>query len=341
MSRTALIEGIFDLKQEFDRRKALIEQSKNQARALIEEQRYDQAEQKLKALIELDQKCPGAWYELSRLHYATGLYENALNASLKALEEDGQKAIHHYQFGLILRCLDDSKQAIKAYQETIGFHHNNQLKSRSPSGSAQVEDLYSMETIYRETVSVEGSHTAHLQLGNNLLAQNKVLLAIEAYEAARHLYPQNSTVLNNLGAAYQIVNDPARAALNFGRDLFYQERYGEAVSEFQNYLAVHEGKAGIYVAMSDCYVFLDEPLRAAEVCRDGLRIHPTSAKLHDKLAEILTRSGKTREAINVAREALKILPDDLFLKHRSLLTLPIIYDDQEEVAFYRERFSQN
>lgn len=341
MSRIALIEAIFDLKKEFDRRKALTEDCINQAKALIERQRYDEAEQKLKALIQLDQKCVGAWHQLSRLYYATGLYENALNSALRALEEDTLKAIYHYQFRLILRCISDTKQAIQMYQQSMGFCPNNQLKSHPLSGSSQAEDLHLMETTYREAVSAEANYKAFLQLGNILLVQNKVPLAIEAYEEARRRQPHDSTVLNNLGTAYQIVDDPARASLYFGRDLFYQERYQQAASQFQKYLAIHNGKAGIYIALSDCYTSLNEPQRAASVCRDGLKLHPRSARLYDKLTEVLHGSGKTREAIYMANEALKVLPEDLFFKRRSLLTLPIIYDDEEEIAFYRERFSQN
>ncbi len=58
------------------------------------------------------------------------------------------------------------------------------------------------------------------------------------------------------------------------------------------------------------------------------------------LLAILLKSGQTSEAIRIANKLAVKHPDDVYLKLVYNLTLPILYDDREEIDWYRNRFSK-
>jgi predicted O-linked N-acetylglucosamine transferase (SPINDLY family) len=342
MLRTELIEAVFGLKEECDRRTTLCAEIEQQAKIFARAGCVEAAEEKLKHLFILRKNSPDTWYELSTIYHAAGKHADALNAVLKALKGNPEKAAYHHQFALIREDLDESKRAIRRYQRAIRFHLERECGWDDLHRNLDdLQDLQAMELIYRRIASSQNDYKSYLRLGNNLLAQKKLVEAIEAYRAALDLQPDDSTILNSIAIAHQANGHAARASLYFGLNYFYREKYHESAEQLGNYLAVHPGDPSLYIKLAECYESLNELPRASNVCQTALILHPGSVKLHRKLISLLHRSCKSREAIAAGFTALKILPDDLMLKRRALLMLPIIYDDQEQVEFYRQRFTRN
>lgn len=341
MGRTALIEAIYALKGEFDRRTARVDGLFVEAKDLIRVGLYTEAEQKLTELLELERTSKAAWRALSEVYCAVGRYDDGLNALVQALKINPVEAIDHYRFGAALGQVANPQQAIRKYREALVFPSDTQNGSNMYGGHPSVDGLFSMEAFYRRAASSEGGYESFLYLGNILLAQHKIAAAIEAYKAALRLRRNDRVILTNIGTAYELGEDPIRASLYFGLGLFHRARYQDASAQIRRYLNACSGKPNVYVVLADCHLRLNELEQAAEVCREGISLYPTSAGLHSTLTRALQRMGKTEEAIAVAGEALKMLPHDLTLKQKFFLTLPIIYHDQKEVDFYRHRFAKN
>jgi tetratricopeptide (TPR) repeat protein len=75
--------------------------------------------------------------------------------------------------------------------------------------------------------------------------------------------------------------------------------------------------------------------------QQGIQLYPTSAEIYFFLALGLRDFGRTQEAIAFATEASQLLPNNLILKLEKQFLLPIIYETEEEVDFYRDQFTQS
>lgn len=74
--------------------------------------------------------------------------------------------------------------------------------------------------------------------------------------------------------------------------------------------------------------------------REGIKHHPKDGNLHFTLIIGLRRSGRTQEAIHCAEIAANSLSDDYTFKLLKRLTVPTIYDNKEEIGFYRQRYTE-
>ena len=75
------------------------------------------------------------------------------------------------------------------------------------------------------------------------------------------------------------------------------------------------------------------------VLREGYR-RVSSRTLHNKLIYLLTNANRTHEAIDEARIAGSLFPQDLLFRIKDELALPVIYDDPGELRKWRGRFTQ-
>lgn len=77
-----------------------------------------------------------------------------------------------------------------------------------------------------------------------------------------------------------------------------------------------------------------------QTLQQGIQVHPTDGRLHFALIIDLRRSGRIQEAITYAENACQCLPDDYTFQILKYLTVPSIYDNPEEINFYRQRYTQ-
>ncbi|MGF1933572.1 MAG: glycosyl transferase family 1 [Nostoc sp. ChiQUE02] len=173
--------------------------------------------------------------------------------------------------------------------------------------------------------------------------------AISAFLHARIvLETENSQEL----ALFKIENIPAYEIKNFSNiqlgqlvfdlsnRLFEEERWQEAIAQYQIFLEMHPGDAEIYWRLSQCYRNLNLLDKYFHALQTGIKLYPTEARLHFSLIIDLRRNGLTQEAILSAENACKLLPDDYTFQILKYLTVPTIYNNQEEITFYRQRYIQ-
>jgi tetratricopeptide (TPR) repeat protein len=83
----------------------------------------------------------------------------------------------------------------------------------------------------------------------------------------------------------------------------------------------------------------DEHEEAIRLVKEGLR-HVSSLRLQHYQVNLLAECNRTEEAIDAARDALLMFPDDVLLRMKEALTVPLLYNSQAEVLRYRERFTE-
>jgi protein O-GlcNAc transferase len=77
-----------------------------------------------------------------------------------------------------------------------------------------------------------------------------------------------------------------------------------------------------------------------ESLQQGIDCCAPSASLYEYYVERLEKCNRTEEAIEVARRAATLFPDELIFPLREALILPILYDTQQQVEYYRHRFTE-
>ncbi|MGB3639956.1 MAG: glycosyltransferase, partial [Rivularia sp. (in: cyanobacteria)] len=122
--------------------------------------------------------------------------------------------------------------------------------------------------------------------------------------------------------------------------LFQQSRWEEAIVQYQKLIAIPPVKPINYWYLSECYQKLNLRNESFNVLREGIKHHPKDGNLHFTLIINLRRSGRTSEAIDSAQIAANLLPEDYTFKLLKYLTVPTIYNNKEEIDFYRSRYAE-
>jgi protein O-GlcNAc transferase len=78
---------------------------------------------------------------------------------------------------------------------------------------------------------------------------------------------------------------------------------------------------------------------ATAVLKEGVARCVPSLDLYGDHIRSIEKCNRTREAI-AAAEATRVFPDDVFVKLKEALLLPMLYDTSEEVEFYRRRYTE-
>ncbi|MBD2360727.1 O-linked N-acetylglucosamine transferase, SPINDLY family protein [Anabaena minutissima FACHB-250] len=112
------------------------------------------------------------------------------------------------------------------------------------------------------------------------------------------------------------------------------------MASYQKLLELHQSSADIYWDLSQCYRNLNLLDEYFETLQQGIKLYPTDGRLHFTLIIDLRRNRRIQEAIVSAEKACQDLPDDYTFKILKYLTVPSIYNNQEEIPFYRQRYTQ-
>jgi predicted O-linked N-acetylglucosamine transferase (SPINDLY family) len=134
------------------------------------------------------------------------------------------------------------------------------------------------------------------------------------------------------------IDSQALVLREFGNQLYRQGRYEAAIQHYQRFLVTQTGDVEIYFNLSQCFRNLNRIEEAIAILESGIRHHPTAGQLHFEIIKICQQSGRTQEAISSAETAAQILPNEYVFQLFKHLTLPIVYDTLDEIAFYKERY---
>lgn len=144
--------------------------------------------------------------------------------------------------------------------------------------------------------------------------------------------------------AYEIENfsnvQLSQLVLDLGNKLFQNGRWQAAIEQYQILIQIHSIDVEIYWQLSQCYRNLNLPDKYFQTLEEGIKNYPTDPRLHFSFIIDLRRNGLNQEAIVNAEKACELLPSDYTFKILKYLTVPTIYENQEEIQFYRQRYTQ-
>ncbi len=226
------------------------------------------ARQWFERAVEIDGREPAGWWGLARVLMQEGQPLRAAEVLEDLVEKWPDDAYAHHLLGTAYRQL--GRWGAAAAELELG------------AGSAPVwHDDWDVEmTRYRTGLEVELDRaTALFQVG-------RLNESIGALEKLRQLYPDELSVLNNLGAAY----------VRQGRYQRALEVYGPELEKYPRDANLHYNLALAYLALQDstqALVHLDETIA----------LEPRAADALEKKGAILKGTRRLREAIEVYQQA--------------------------------------
>ncbi|MEQ9671748.1 O-linked N-acetylglucosamine transferase, SPINDLY family protein [Coleofasciculus sp. G2-EDA-02] len=119
---------------------------------------------------------------------------------------------------------------------------------------------------------------------------------------------------------------------------FQAGRWQDAIEQYQGIIARQTGTPELYWCLSECYRHLKRFNQVLSILQEGIRRYPTDARLHFSLIVNLPVNGYIQEAISRAETASRLMPNDYTFKLLKNLLVPVIYDNQDQITFYRQRF---
>lgn len=102
-------------------------------------------------------------------------------------------------------------------------------------------------------------------------------------------------------------------------------------------LACGESKTDVSIELATQLRELGENEEALQVLKQAISKKP-KARLYLEYVQLTARLNRTEEAIAAAAEGMSLFPDCLRLQVREALLLPVIYENQEQIEYYRQRF---
>lgn len=287
-----------------------------EAITLQQQSAFTEAEQKYQQALQLEPKQAEIWSDLGHLYYQIGRYQDALKMLLQALEMSRFLPLCHYRLGLVFEQLQQTEQAIQAYENTI-----------------------KLDTKWLD---------AYLGLGRIFLAQAQFDAAINHYLAAHDLNPRDTKILSELSQAYELkANDSElKSAFYLGFSYYRQGNYLAASQQYEKFLASPapgikpEAMQRVYRYLGDSLQHLNQPERTAEIYQTAAQLYPQSIDFHVNLIAALRTSGKTQAAIAAAATAAQLVPEMVLFQRDRHLILPILYESTAAIQTYREQFTQ-
>lgn len=325
MDQDLVTQAVQSLVAELTRRKRGLAED---AAGLLAGGRPEEAEERYRRLLELDESEPEAWRGLGLVARRRGDPQGAARFLLRSLEHDPWNARTHFELGAALR--------ESGAPPSLPPNWEDELRSASRAQAALRLELHHPP----EEPGAAGDPAEDLLRAGLLVGRQDLEGAIRLYENAVRERPRDDLPRRHLATALELKGDPLGAARARGIAARCAEDFPRAIASLREALGLGASDPGDYLLLAECHLALEEFDSAATACREGLALHPDTPRLSCLLSIALQRCGFTEEAIAVAAEAARRAPGDVPLKFRAALTVPTLFDDAGEIDRYWARYAR-
>lgn len=298
-----------------------------------------------------------AYYRLGSALHSLAQLPDAIAHYQKALDLNPNSTDVHYELGIAFQEQGNLDAAIKHYQQAITLNPNDAeacanlanalleqgqieaaiahyqqvlaLMPNAPGIYYNLGSAYMLQsqweaaiTCFRWTLSLDPNYgDAYLQLSKALHISNKLEEAIFYYQQAIFFKPDSPEIYYNLGNV-----------------LLKQSRMEEAITRYQQAVAL---KPDFLVALLELGCILIQLARLEEATaylQQALALNSDHPDILYNLGLALANQSQVNDAIDCFQKALQVKPDFLEAYWQSQLILPILYDTQEQIPIWRQRF---
>ena len=173
---------------------------------------------------------PVAAYHQGMTAYRNGDYSLALELLEKALDQDRENSLYHYNFGLILIALERTDEAIQSFQQAVRFSPDFSEAQFNLGLALKKQGQFDAAKLrFEKVVQLKPNDAeAYYNLGNILKAQAKLEDAEKKYYQVLKLKPYHPAAFNNLGLTLKEQGRIEAAIENYQQALKLKPDFAEA-----------------------------------------------------------------------------------------------------------------
>lgn len=294
---------------------------------------------------------------LGRIAYQVGKLEDAIAyyQKLIALLPDYAEAYYNrgsvlHSLGQLVDAIADYQQAIKLQPDYTEAHYNLGYAFHQQGNlSAAIEH-------YQQAIALNPNQAeAHANLAYILQHQGHIEAAITHYEQAIAIKPDVPEIFYNLGNLFRQQNQLEAAIIQYqwaialnpnnidanlqlGASLQVLGKYEETIVCYQQALTLEPNVVDPYLKLGWALMHLSRFEEATDCFHQALILNPEHPEIHQKLALALASQNQLEEAMTYFQKSLQLKPNFVEAYWQSHLLLPILYDTQEQIQSWRQRF---
>lgn len=303
--------------------------------------KFEEAIECYQKVIELMPNCDQAYNDMGVAFHSLGKKEKALACYEKSLEINPQSAKTYLNMG-VLNVTKNPEDAIATYRKALEISPNYAEVYNNISVAYQAMNKWreSIDAV-KKALEIRPTYAeAHYNMGVALQGLGQLDDAITQYKEALQLRPEYPQAYINLGVA--------TAGTMFMSS--QKEKLEAAVAYYRKALEINPKYAEAYNNLGVSLQDLEELDEAVECYRKAIELNPAYADSHNNLGNALREHDQLDEAIASYHRALDVKAStgetSEFLKKIGdylieLERLPIVYEDEQEIAKYREGFTRS
>ena len=281
-------------------------------------------------IVSLNPEAHSAHRNLALALHGAGRPEEALAASLIAVERRPGSAKAHHTQGAALLALDRLDEAEDSFRRALELNPG-QMQAHQSMAEMRTRQGRLAESIrwYREVIDIDPeSASAHYGIGTALFRLGQYERAAESLERAESLLPdalpvgaihllaeallrqqRHEEALKRYRAVLQIDRENAPAHAGMGYALFHLKRYEVAIDSLSRSVSLQPESPAApdrHVVIGRAFIELGREESAAEHYARALAVDPRSTKALDSLAVLRFRQQRYEEALHLYRTMIDI-----------------------------------
>jgi predicted O-linked N-acetylglucosamine transferase (SPINDLY family) len=294
----------------------------------------------------------GALDQQGQLEEAIAYYQQAL-----ALKPDYAEV--HYDLGTAFKQQGNLSAAIKHYQQALALNPND-AETHANLANALLEqgEIEAAIAHYHQALAIRpGVPGIYYNLGNAFRQQNQLEAAITQYRWALALDPNYADAYFQLAGVLHFLGQLAEAIFYYKQAIFFkpnspdayyylgnalieQNRHNDAIAQYQQALALNSQFLDTYFRLGSALILQLQFEEATAYLQQALILHPDHPETIYNLGIALASQNQVDDAIGYFQKASQLKPDFVEAYWQSHLILPILYDTQQQIQFWRQRFGR-
>jgi predicted O-linked N-acetylglucosamine transferase (SPINDLY family) len=263
----------------------------------------------------------------------------------------------HYDLANAFKQQGNLSAAIKHYQQSLSLNPNDaEVHGNLANALLEQGQFEAAITHYHQVIALK-PHVpgVYYNLGNAYRQQGQIDTAITNYRWALVLDPSYMDACLQLAASLHSSGQQEEAIFYYQQaiflnpnscDAYYKlgnilvevDRQAEAIASYQKALALEPHMLSAYFGLGRALINQFQFEEASACFQQALTFHPDHPEAYYNLAVALANQNKLDEAISSFQKALQLNPDFVEAYWHNQLILPVVYETQEQIQFWRQRF---
>lgn len=278
----------------------------------LQEKHYESAIALLRTILHDSPFSSSALLMLGQAHDLSGSRDLAEKHYLMAVESSKNDKTYVMPYASFLAKYGEYDRAEKLLMSLVDSQSaDNDVLSMLAGVKIQKGDWIGAQDIAGKIKATSGNdQLAENIIGSIFAGQKNYTESIDAFKRSYEANPENNKAMVSLIRAY------AQA-----------DRTKEAIQFLDNLIKTNSGNVSAQILLAKVHIKNNNKAAAIQLYKEILNGHPTLVEPYQQLSELLRDSGRVDEAIQVAVDGLKYLPDNPNLQ----FVLASIYEKQKNV----------